>query len=190
MSSQAARIARRRTPARTRRRRLGVARRGRRAGRRPGGGARRRGTPRRGGPRVHAAAAPRRHHPSAGLGQGPRPGADRRGDLRGVALPRSDLSRRGTGPDADHARDGRVHRPALGRQPLHAGRPGHAPDQHRLRRLFPALPDRSLRGQRGRRSRRIQRRTSRTSTAGSTRRAGWRASRSGSTCRSPRPGRT
>ena len=30
--------------------------------------------------------------------------------------------------------------PGIGRRPLRAGRPGHAADQHRLRRLVPALP--------------------------------------------------
>ena len=40
---------------------------------------------------------------------------------------------------------------------LRAGRPGDAPDQHRLRRLVPALPDRPLRGQRDARGRGLQR---------------------------------
>ena len=72
-------------------------------------------------------------------------------------------------PDADHARDGRLHRPALGRRPLQAGRSRHAADQHRLRRLVPALPDRPLRRQRGRRRSPPTTPASRTSTGGSAR---------------------
>ena len=191
MSSQAARIACRfhRRPGR------GVAasqpRAGRRPGRRDSGSDRGPGPARRGGPRTRLpAASPRRHHSSAGHGEGTRPRADRRGDLRGVALSRSDLARRGAAPDADNARDGRLHRPAVGRQPLHAGRSRHAADQHRLRRLLPALPDRSLRGRRGRRARRLQRRRSRTWTGGSTRRVAWTPSKSIATCRSRKPART
>ena len=41
---------------------------------------------------------------AAGAGQEPRPGADRRRDLRRVALPRPDVARRRQGSDADHAR--------------------------------------------------------------------------------------
>ena len=43
--------------------------------------------------------------------QEPRPGADRRRDLRGVEVPRPDLARRRARADADHARHGRLHRP-------------------------------------------------------------------------------
>ena len=39
-------------------------------------------------------------------GKGRRRGADRRGDLLGVALPRPDLARRGAGADADHPGNG------------------------------------------------------------------------------------
>ena len=76
---------------------------------------------RRRGARDHAAAAPRGHHPPAGRGQGPRPGADRRRDLRGVALPRPDLARRRARADADHARHGGLHRAPVRRVPLRPG---------------------------------------------------------------------
>ena len=64
------------------------------------------------GARGHAAPAPRGHHPPAGLRQGPGPGPDRRGHLRGVALPRPDLARRRARADADHARHRRASSPA------------------------------------------------------------------------------
>ena len=103
-------------------------------------------------------AAPRRHHPPAGGAEEPRPVADRRRHLRRVALPRPDLARRSQGPDADHADDGRLHRPQVRRHRVRAGRPGHAADQHRLRLVVPALPARPLPRQHDPRARGLQRR--------------------------------
>ena len=112
---------------------------------------------RRRGPRGHPAAAARGHHPPAGLGQGPRPRTDSGGDLRGVAFPRPDLARRSTRADADHAPDRRLHRARLGRNRVRAGRPGHAPGEHLLRRLLHALPAAPLRRRRHAGGRRLQR---------------------------------
>ena len=47
--------------------------------------------------------------------QEPRSGADRRGHLLGVAVPRPDLARRRRGPDADHADTAALHRAQVGR---------------------------------------------------------------------------
>ena len=104
------------------------------------------GPARRRGARDHPAAAPRGHHPPAGRRQGHRPGADRRGDLRGVEVPRPDLARGRARADADHARDRRVHRPRLAAAPRFTQEDLATPaDQHRLRRLLPALPAAPLR---------------------------------------------
>ena len=104
-----------------------------------------------------APAAPRGHHPPAGGRQGPGPVADRRRDLRRVALPRPDLDRGRQGPDADPALDGGLHRPQVGRHGLRAGRSRDPADQHRLRLLVPALPAAALPRQRAAGARRLQR---------------------------------
>ena len=87
---------------------------------------------------LHAAAAPRGHHPPAGGRQGPRPGADRRRHLHGVALRRPDVVRRRQGPDADPARDRRLHRPPVRRHRVRAGRP-----RRRRRSTSPTAPSTS-----------------------------------------------
>ena len=60
----------------------------------------------------------------------------------------------------------RLHRGPVGRHGVRAGRPGHAPGQHRLRLLVPALPAEQVRRQRDPRARRVQRRRRRRSTSG------------------------
>ena len=82
-------------------------RRGARRGRDPGPDRAVRGPRRAGG---HPPAPPRRHHPPAGGRQAPRPLADRRRDLHGVALPRPDVPRGRQGPHADPAQHGGLHR--------------------------------------------------------------------------------
>ena len=84
----------------------------------------------------HAPAAPRGHHPPAGARQGPRPGADRGGDLRRVALPRRpDLARRRPGPDADHAGHG-----AATSRASRAARSSSVGDLPRRRSTSPTAP--------------------------------------------------
>ena len=99
--------------------------------------------------------------------QAPRPGADRRGDLRRDEVRSAPLAGGGAGADADPARHRLLPRAALGWVTLHRERPGDAEHQRRLRQLLPALPARSLRRQRDAGGRRVQRRARRTSTAGS-----------------------
>src|SRR3954453_13338649 len=110
-----------------------------------------------GHPGADAAAAPRGHHQAAGGREGPRPGAARGDDLPGVEVPGSDLVGGREGADADPAVDGAVHRPQVGRHGVRAARPGDAADQHLLRRLVPALPDRPLRRERHAGGGRLQR---------------------------------
>ena len=95
---------------------------------------------------------------------GPRPGADRRRDLRGVGVPRPDLARRGPRADADHAGDRRHDRDAERGRDLRLRRPRRPRPQHPLRHLLPAPPARPLRRQRGRGARRLQRGPRATST--------------------------
>ena len=70
----------------------------------------------------------------------------------------ADLACRSARPDADHARDGELHRAPVGRHGLRAGRSRHAADQHLLRRVLPALPPRALRAQHRSRAGGLQRR--------------------------------
>ena len=111
----------------------------------------------RGRARDHAPAAPRRHHPPAG--------ADKNLDPALIAAViyeessfRDQTSHAGarglmqiTPETADFIAT------PLRRRPLQAGGPRHAADQHLLRRLVPALPDRPLRRQRDARDRGLQR---------------------------------
>ena len=137
VSSQAARIARRPSRARVA---AAAPDRSWRAGRRPRAassaasstGA---GPLERRGARDHAAAAPRGHHPPAGRRQGPRPGADRRRDLRGVALPRPDLARGRARADADHAR-----RPPTSSPAARAASASSRPTSPRRRSTSPTAP--------------------------------------------------
>ena len=70
----------------------------------------------------------------------------------------ADLARRRAGLMQITPETAKLHRPPVGRHGVRAGRPRHAADQHRLRRLLPALPAAPLRRQHGAGARRLQRR--------------------------------
>ena len=81
--------------------------------------------------------------PPAGGGEAPRPGADRRGDLRGDQVRPPHLADRRRGADADRAADRGVPRPPVGGDHVPRLRPRHPAGQHRLRQLLPALSART-----------------------------------------------
>ena len=66
--------------------------------------------------------------------------------------------RRRAGPHAAHAGHRALHRAQVGRHAVRGRRPRHAPGQHRLRRLLPALPAAPLRRQPDLRAGGLQRR--------------------------------
>ncbi len=132
------------------------------------------------GDEPRAAAQRREHHPRTGRREEPRPGADRRGHLRGDEIRPAAILGRGAGPDADPAQHRLLPRAPVRRHQLHRQRSRRTERQRRLRQLLPALPARPLRRQRDARGGRVQRRSDerrRVGGAGRTRPAGssrWR----------------